>query len=88
MIERRYENENKVYVRVAALFQPDGKLQPVSFWWEDGRRYSIDRVTDVRRAASTKAGGIGLRYECMVHGKQTYLYFEEDRWFLERRNPV
>jgi len=85
MKERRYQNENKVYVKVAALFHSDGRLQPVAFWWEDGRRYVIDRILDVCRAASLKAGGIGIRYTCMVHGKETYLYFEEDRWFLERK---
>ena len=85
MIERRYENENKVYVKVEALFYPDGRLEPVAFWWENSRRYSIDRIMDVCRAVSLKAGGIGVRYTCMVHGHQTYLFFEEDRWFMERK---
>jgi hypothetical protein len=44
MIERRYENENKVYVKVAAIFSPTGQLQPIAFWWEDDHRYSIDKV--------------------------------------------
>ena len=86
MIERRYENDKKVYVKVAAIFSPDGKLQPIAFWWEDQRRYSIDHIIDVCRAASLKAGGTGIRYTCMVHGKETNLFFEEDRWFIERKN--
>ena len=85
MKEIRYQNENKVYVKVAAIFSPDGKLKPMCLWWEDGRRYAIDRILDVCRTASTKAGGIGLRYACIVHGHETYLYFEEDRWYVERR---
>lgn len=85
MIERRYENDKKVYVKVAALFHPNGKLQPVAFWWEDERRYSIDRITDVCCAASLKAGGVGIRYTCMVMGREVFLFFEEDRWFIERR---
>lgn len=85
MIERRYENENKVYVKVEVLFYPDGRLEPVAFWWENARRYSIDRVLDVCRAASLKAGGVGIRYTCVVRGHQTFLFFEEDRWFMERR---
>lgn len=80
-----YENPQKVYVDVLAAFSRDGKLRPLVLKWEDGRRYSIDRVIDVRRAASLKAGGIGIRYTCMVQGKQTYLFFEEDRWFVERK---
>lgn len=85
MKEKRYQNENKVYVKVEALFSPGGSLKPVAFWWEDGRRYSVERVTDVRRAASLRAGGIGVRYTCMVRGRQVYLFFEEDRWFMERK---
>jgi hypothetical protein len=84
MIERRYENDLKVYVKVEALFYPDGRLMPLAFWWEDGRRYSVDRVTEVCRAASLKAGGIGIRYTCTVLGRQTFLFYEEDRWFMER----
>jgi len=87
MKERRYDNANKVYVKVEALFYPDGQLYPQAFWWESGRRYSVDKVLDVRRAVSLKAGGMGIRYTCLVHGHQTCLFFEEDRWFLERREP-
>ena len=75
----------KVYVQVTAIFHEDGRLLPVSFIWEDGRRYEIDKVLDVARAASMKAGGTGIRYSCQVSGKQTYLFLEEDRWFMERK---
>lgn len=85
MIEKRYANEYKVYVKVEAMFSPDGKLLPVAFWWNNGYRYMIDRVTDVCRAASLRAGGTGIRYECLVSGKPVYLFFEEDRWFIERK---
>jgi hypothetical protein len=88
VIERRYENDKKVYVKVAATFSPDGKLQPVAFWWEDQRRYTIDRIVGVCRVASLKAGGTGVRYTCMVHGHETNLFFEEDRWFIERRDTT
>lgn len=55
------------------------------FRWEDGQMYEIDRVTDCRRAASLKAGGVGERYTCIVAGIQHYLYYEGDnRWFMER----
>lgn len=85
MMERRYENDYKVYVKVAATFSPAGQLRPIAFWWEDNRRYIIDDITDICRAASLKAGGTGIRYTCMVRGRKIYLFFEEDRWFIERR---
>ncbi len=60
MIQRQYENKYKVYVKVEAIFFPNGQIEPKAFWWESGRRYEIDQVVDVCRAASLKAGGIGL----------------------------
>ncbi|MBS3885475.1 MAG: hypothetical protein KGZ41_01265 [Dethiobacter sp.] len=84
MREEKYQNHNKVYVKVEALFHPDGRLTPVALWWENGCRYTIDRVVDICRAASLKAGGIGMRYTCTVQGRQIYLFYEEDRWFMER----
>lgn len=84
MIEKRYQSENKVYVKVEAIFYPDGRLTPLFFWWENDRRYSIDRITNICRAASLKAGGIGIRYTCRVLDRQIYLYYENDRWFMER----
>jgi len=62
--------------------------------WEDGEKFEIDRVLDIRQAAAMKAGGQGDRYTIMVHGKQSYLFFERStnltgnnigRWFVERR---
>lgn len=34
----------KVYVEVTAVFSPEGKITPVSFRWEDGRVFEIDRI--------------------------------------------
>ena len=42
-----------------------------------------DRILDRRRAASLKAGGIGMRYTCRILGQRSYLYYEEPRWFVE-----
>ncbi len=36
-------SEYKVYVEVTAVFHQDGQLLPVSFVWEDGRRYNMIR---------------------------------------------
>lgn len=73
----------KVYVEVTAKFDTDGNITPLSVTWEDGTVYEIDRILDKRRAASIKAGGIGMRYTCLISGRQSYLYYEEPRWFVE-----
>ena len=54
-------NTNKVYVDVTAVFSKEGQLKPVSVKWQDGHIYEIQRITDIRRAASLKAGGAGMR---------------------------
>ncbi len=75
----------KVYVQVTATFSEDGRVLPRTVQWEDGRVYEIDRVLDIRQAAARKVGGCGLRYTCRIRGQQTYLYLDENRWFVEGR---
>lgn len=75
---------SKIYVDVLAKFSKEGELLPQSITWEDGRRFEIDRIKDVRRAASLKAGGVGLRYTCKICGLDKYLYYEgNNMWFVE-----
>ena len=73
----------KVFVEVIAKFTKDGSKIPLTIKWEDGRSFDIDKVTDMRRAVSLKAGGQGMRYRCRINGKEAYLWLEEDKWFVE-----
>ncbi len=77
--------DTKVYVGVNARFEPDGRMTPLSVVCEDGCEYEIDRILDVRRAASLKAGGTGMRYTVRIGRTETFLFLEENRWFVERR---
>lgn len=78
----------KVYVRVDATFDPDGTILPRRVTWEDGKKFSIDRIIDIRPAASLKAGGAGIRYTCGILGTVTYLFLEGNRWFVEAKYNV
>ena len=73
----------KEYVDVTAEFTADGQVIPRSLRREDGTRYQIDRILDIRPAAALKAGGYGIRYTCRIRGQQAYLFREEERWFIE-----
>lgn len=77
-----YNNPNKHYVDVKAVFDKEGVITPFSLNYDDAE-YEIDRITDVRPAASLKSGGAGIRYTCFVDGKRTYLFLEENKWFFE-----
>ena len=74
----------KINLQVNADFDLDGNIRPRAITWEDGRVFEIDRVLDVRRAASLKAGGVGMRYICRIRGKEVRLFNEEGRWFMEK----
>ena len=75
----------RVYVRVVVQIDETGGVRPLSVAWEDGRTFEVDRLLDVRRAASTKVGGQGMRYTCRILGHETYLFEDEGRWFVEAR---
>ena len=48
----------KVYVGVLVDHDPEGQMRPRVITWEDGTKYEIDRVLDIRQAASP-AGNSG-----------------------------
>ncbi len=74
----------KTFVKVTAEHDESGRVRPLVLTWTDGRRYTIDRVTDVRQAPSLKGGGLGIRYTCRVGGREVYLFCDEGKWFVER----
>lgn len=75
----------KVYVAVVVRYNEAGEARPLSIEWEDGSVYEIDRVLDVRRAASLKVGGLGMRYTCRIGGRETYLFEDQNRWYVEAK---
>lgn len=76
----------RAYVKVVVECSPEGLIRPLAVEWEDGRRFEVDRLLDVRRAASTKVGGQGMRYTVRILGRETYLFEDEGRWFVEAKN--
>ena len=88
------EKAIKVYVCVEVSFESSGRMKPQVITWEDGRKFEIDKVSEVRPAPALRAGGQGDRYTVWIGGKQSYLFFEHNtntagcnvgRWFVERR---
>jgi len=82
-------NLQRVYVEMLVKYTTDGTMTPAVLKWEDGTAYEIDKVTDVRRAASA-AGSMGLRYTVRILGQERRLFYEDtysstgkSRWFVE-----
>lgn len=80
----RYE---KVYVAMTLYVDTSGKMKPVALIWEDGRRYSIDKVYSERNSPPEHVGAIlTRRYDVSVSGREKTVYLETqtNRWFVEK----
>lgn len=75
----------KRYVPVIVRFDAEGKLRPLEIEFDEGHKFQIDKVLDVRRAACQSVGGVGDRYTCRIQGKEAYLWLEKGRWFIAVR---
>lgn len=75
---------NKTYVDIVAKFNKDGHLTPITIVWEDGRRFDIQKIVDVRQAVSLKAGRSGVRYICKIENQLKTLFLDGDKWFVEK----
>ena len=75
---------NRIDLTVNVRHETSGKAIPTSIIWEDGRVFAIDKVLDIRKAASLKAGGIGIRYVCRIRGKTVLLFNDNGLWFMDK----
>jgi hypothetical protein len=79
------DDMRKVFIDVIVKFTKNGTKIPLLVIWEDGRKFEVDKVLDIRRAASLKAGGQGIRYKCLIRGRETFLWLEDEKWFVEAK---
>ncbi|MBR6940943.1 MAG: hypothetical protein IKH65_09065 [Clostridia bacterium] len=84
---------NKIYVKADVFFDEYGRMMPQRLIWEDGRKFKIDRVTDIRESAAMRIGSQRDRYTISLCGQERYLFFERStnlscniigRWFVEK----
>ena len=60
----------KRYVPVAVHFDAGGEMRPIEIEFDETRRYHIDQILDVCRAACQSVGGVGDRYTCRIQGQE------------------
>lgn len=75
----------KHYVDMIVRYTQDGQIIPLAVRWSPELLFEIDKVLDVRPAASLKAGGTGIRYLCRIQGKERFIWLEEDKWFVDAK---
>ena len=76
----------KTYVEVTAKFDVNGTITPLKLVF-DNTTYVVDKVVSSKLCASFKVGGIGVRYLVKINGFSTYLFLENNRWFVEQKTP-
>nr|AMP51046.1 hypothetical protein [uncultured bacterium] len=47
--------------------------------------FSDDQILYKCRATSGKFGGGGIRYTVQIRGKESFLFHEGDKWFVEAK---
>ncbi len=74
----------KTFVKVLTEIDQEGKKTPKVIEWQ-GKKFEIDRVLDVKQCVSMKVGGVGERYRVRICDNITYIYFENNKWFVEEK---
>lgn len=82
------EQCRKAYVSVNLDVDEDGVIYPRCIRWSNGHLFQIDQLLYKCRAASSKVSGGGIRYTVLIQGRQTYLYHEGNKWFVEAKETT
>lgn len=75
----------KAYVSVNLDVDEEGAIRPRLTRWRNGRIFEIERIKFKCRAASDKVGGGGIRYTVIIRGKESFLFQEGGKWFVEAK---
>lgn len=83
---KNYVEVKHIYIDVKMLQTKTGEIIPLSFVWDDGREFKIDKVLQVRQGHSLKAFSPGWRYYCQTGKRKYYLHFDNERWYIEKNS--
>ena len=76
---------SKGTVSGGVFIDTSGKMRPLVIEFDEGHKYEVDAVLDVKRRACERVGGVGDRYTCRINGQETYLWLENGKWFVEAK---
>lgn len=76
----------KRYIDVVEFVDKEGNLTPLFIIWDNGIKYPIDKIIEVRQSHS-QVGGAGLMYRCRIQNQERKLFYERNRWFIESFQP-
>ena len=70
-------------INVIAKMCENGKVIPLQILWNDSLTLEIDKILDIRKKASTKGGGKGLRYLIKIKNQERFIWLDDYIWFIE-----
>ncbi len=76
-------NYKKSYVSVNVDIDHEGTLYPRFIRWTTGHIFKIEKIIYKCRASSRYVGGGGIRYTVLINGKESFLFQEGNKWFVE-----
>ncbi len=78
-------SRRKQYVEVLATHYIDGSVRPRTIIFADGQTFEIEDVRGAVRARTGRPGETALRYRVVIRGKETCLYYDSGRYFVEMK---
>ena len=70
-------------IDIIAKMSINGVITPLVLIWDNGIKYQIEKVLDIRKKASLKGGGMGIRYTCQIKNQERYIWLDGYIWFVE-----
>lgn len=81
-------SHRKVYVSVNVDVDTEGNHHPRLIRWSNGIVFQIDQILFKCRASSKKVNGGGIRYTVLICGKESYLFQDGTKWFVEAKEVL
>ncbi len=75
----------KAYVSVNVDVGEEGMMYPRFIRWTNGLIFHIDQILYKCCASLKKVGDSGIRYTVMIKGRESFLFHEGDKWFVEAK---
>ena len=75
----------KAYVSVNLDVDQEGVFHPRYIRWKNGLVFQIDRILYKCCTSSKKVVGGGIRCTVLIRSRESYLYQEGRRWFVEAK---
>lgn len=75
----------KQYVDVVATHHIDGSVRPQKIVLATGPMFEIEDSREAAKGKARTTGEIVRRYVVKIRGKETILYRDGERWFVEMK---